>query len=366
VPTATATCIQEKYRMLCLPVSGLILSALLQTVHSSPAFIKRAVHLRKNLSIFNNQRHAARYVPTTSELGLSASCHDLVCATTTAFQTLIAPSLLTLPSEQWSAVSPLPPSMLESTRAMSATFFAISEQITSPPESAGISYSRASYYSVLGLYLLSFPGLWSTVKRSTKAKMKRKEFVVPGVNVAATSAASSSAQAVGQTLRQTAGEIMAYMKANNYEVVDAGETITFRGLVPRSLSQAFFLTFCTALGLLSLALVLKIQFQNVALPLIGEPNWFLLALLSPYAGLYYWRSGDRVDECFVKLYTNESETENNIIVQGSEEELERMWRTLGWQEKGMIKVDGLLDQLGFTPTIGNTVSSPSASDVNLP
>lgn len=67
----------------------------------------------------------------------------------------------------------------------------------------------------------------------------------------------------GKDLRQQAGEIMAYMKANNYEVVEAGETITFRGLVQRSRSQAFFLTFCTALGMASLALVLQIQFQDL-------------------------------------------------------------------------------------------------------
>ena len=132
------------------------------------------------------------------------------------------------------------------------------------------------------------------------------------------------------------------MKSNNYEVVDAGETITFRGVIQRSPSQAFFLTFCTALGLLSLALVLQIQFNDLELPLIGQPHWFLLALLSPYAGLYYWRSGDRVDDCSVKLATNQEETENEITVQGSEEELERMWRTLEWQEKGMVKVEPLL------------------------
>lgn len=132
------------------------------------------------------------------------------------------------------------------------------------------------------------------------------------------------------------------MKSNNYEVIDAGETITFRGVVQRSLSQAFFLTFCTALGLLSLALVLQIQFSDLELPVLGQPNWFLLALLSPYAGLYYWQSGDRVDECSVKLVTNEEETENEITVQGSEEELERMWRTMEWQEKGMVKVESIL------------------------
>ena len=54
------------------------------------------------------------------------------------------------------------------------------------------------------------------------------------------------------------------MKANNYEVVEAGEVITFRGIVQKSTSQAFFLTFCTLLGMASLALVLQIQFQNMS------------------------------------------------------------------------------------------------------
>jgi hypothetical protein len=54
------------------------------------------------------------------------------------------------------------------------------------------------------------------------------------------------------------------MKANNYEVVEAGEVITFRGLVQKSTSQAFFLVFCTLLGMASLALVLQIQFQGLS------------------------------------------------------------------------------------------------------
>jgi hypothetical protein len=60
------------------------------------------------------------------------------------------------------------------------------------------------------------------------------------------------------------------MKANNYEVADAGETITFKGLVARSTSQAFFLVFCTAIGMASLALVLQIQFQD-----LGESIFFV-------------------------------------------------------------------------------------------
>jgi len=157
------------------------------------------------------------------------------------------------------------------------------------------------------------------------------------------------------------------MKANNYEVAEAGETITFRGLVARSTSQAFFLTFCTALGMASLALVLQIQFQDVGKNLVSQHhtfltciwttihdrlitlstpfidfNWFYLVLLSPYAGIYYWRSGDRVDDMKVKLATNDDETLNEITIEGNDEEIERMWRTLELEEKGMVKVEGIL------------------------
>jgi Cofactor assembly of complex C subunit B len=62
-----------------------------------------------------------------------------------------------------------------------------------------VTYSKASYYTVLGLYLMSFPGLWSQIKRSTTAKMKRKTYISPG----------EKADGGGKDLRQQAGEIMA-------------------------------------------------------------------------------------------------------------------------------------------------------------
>jgi len=193
------------------------------------------------------------------------------------------------------------------------------------------TYSKASYYTTLALYVASFPGLWSHIKRSTKAKVKRKTYVSAG-----------EASEGGKELRQQAGEIMAFMKANNYEVIEAGETITFRGLVAQSTSQAFFLTFCTALGMASLALVLQIQFQDLVLPVIGSPNWFYLVLFSPYAGIYYWQSGDRVDDVKVKLAANDDDTLNEITIEGNDEEIERMWRTLDLQEKGMVKVESIM------------------------
>lgn len=213
------------------------------------------------------------------------------------------------------------------------TFWTAAADNYIPGTSGEVTYSKASYYVILGLYLFSFPGLWSTIKRSTKAKVKRKTYVSDGPN--ATN---------GKGLREQAGEIMAYMKANNYEVVDAGETITFQGVVQRSVSQACFLVFCSFVGLASLALVLQIQFNDLVLPVIGAPNWYYMCLLSPYAGIYYWRSGDRVDEFQIKLESNDEETENSISVLGSEEEIERMWRALEWQEKGMVKVPSLLGE----------------------
>jgi hypothetical protein len=45
------------------------------------------------------------------------------------------------------------------------------------------SYSKSSYYATLALYGLSFPGLWSTIKRSTKAKVKRKTYECEGEGV---------------------------------------------------------------------------------------------------------------------------------------------------------------------------------------
>mmetsp|Transcript_9975 Transcript_9975/g.11065 ORF Transcript_9975/g.11065 Transcript_9975/m.11065 type:complete len:101 (+) Transcript_9975:43-345(+) len=93
----------------------------------------------------------------------------------------------------------------------------------------------------------------------------------------------------------------------------------------------------------SFILIKYFFFLLLALPFIGEPNWFYLCLIAPYAGLYYWQSGDRVDDVKVKLASNDDDTENEITIEGNDEELERMWRALELREKGMVKVEGLLE-----------------------
>lgn len=199
------------------------------------------------------------------------------------------------------------------------------------PLTSTSTFSKASYYTTLALYALSFPGLYSTVKRTTDAKPKSKTYVTPG------------AERGGRELGAVAGEIMAYMAANNYEVVERGETIKFKGVVKKSKGQAFFLAFCTAICLGSLALVLQIQFIDLKVPFTDiSPNWFLLTLLSPYAAIYYWKDGDREENMSLKLTEADDGSEIEIGIIGDEEQLERMWKTLDFSEKGMVKIEPIL------------------------
>jgi hypothetical protein len=44
----------------------------------------------------------------------------------------------------------------------------------------------------------------------------------------------------------------------------------------------------------------------------------------------------------VKLTANDDESLNEVTVEGNDEEIERLWRTLDLREKGMVKVEGIL------------------------
>jgi len=270
-------------------------------------------------------------ITSTILMVLSSSQNAVAFTTPTRFNTAKATIQSTRTSTTARNMIDMEPTQFTSILDTLSSNMLLADIPVAPPEGFEPSYSKASYYTILGLYIMSFPGIWSQIKRSTKAKVKRKTYVSDG-----------EATEGGKDLRQQAGEIMAYMKANNYEVVEAGEVITFQGLVKRSASQAYFLVFCTLLGMASLALVLQIQFADLVLPVIGKPNWFYLCLISPYAGIYYWQAGDRVDDFKVKLESNEDETLNEVTMEGNDEELDRMWRALELKEKGMVKVEGLL------------------------
>ncbi|KAI9176274.1 hypothetical protein LWI28_000644 [Acer negundo] len=189
-------------------------------------------------------------------------------------------------------------------------------------ESAG--YSLASYYTSLGLFVISVPGLWSLIKRSVKSKIVQKTFIGEVESKKAPN--------------QVAGEILSFFTRNNFVVTDRGETVTFEGTMIPSRGQAALLTFCTCISLASVGLVLTITFPDVG------NNWFWITILSPLAGAYYWKRASRKEQIKVKLMVDEGGTLSEILVQGDDQQVEQMRKELQLSEKGMVYVKGIFER----------------------
>lgn len=185
-------------------------------------------------------------------------------------------------------------------------------------------YSLASYYTSLGLFIISVPGLWSLIKRSVKSKVVQKTFIGEGK--------------VKKAPNQVAGEIFSFFTRNSFSVADRGETIVFEGMMAPSRGQAALLTFCTCISLASVALVLTITFPD-----IGN-NWFWLTILSPLAGVYYWTKASRKEQVKVKMMVADDGTLSEIIVQGDDQQVEQMRKDLQLSEKGMVYVKGIFER----------------------
>lgn len=215
--------------------------------------------------------------------------------------------------------------LLTSSAALSllAAAPALAEETAALAEETG--YFQGSYNVTLGLFIFALPGLWSLVKRSTKSKIVRKTYTVPG-----------PAADTPEALDVLARRISEYFKTNNYRVKDAGETITFEGAIAASKGQAAALTFYAFIGLLCTGLVV-----SIAVPSIGD-NAYYAVLLSPGAGYYYTANAERKEECEIKLVTSDDDKETDIIIQADAEEVERFWKTLELKEKDMEFVEGLL------------------------
>ena len=191
--------------------------------------------------------------------------------------------------------------------------------------------SYASLYTTLFLFVISFPGIISLVTRATKVSLDQRTYVLPGPAVEG-----------AKELRQVAAELMAYFQANNYKVAEAGETIIFKGAIEKSKSQAFFLSACMFGGLWTLALVLSIGVPKIG-PLEVDKLWFLLTLPSPYAGWYYWQNAQVDGEIRVRLLTTDNEEQTEVTVQAGKEQLDQFAAVMDYNEKGKIRVRGILE-----------------------
>lgn len=61
-------------------------------------------------------------------------------------------------------------------------------------------------------------------------------------------------------------------------------------------------------------------------------------------GAYYWRKATRTEQIQVKIVVADDESSSEIVVQGDDEQIDRMRRELGLMEKGMVYVKGILEQ----------------------
>lgn len=209
---------------------------------------------------------------------------------------------------------------------------ALAEEVASTATEVS-TFSSASYYTTLALYVLALPGVYSLVTRSVKAKVVRKVYEVLG-----------PAADGGRPTRELAGDIVGFFQANNYKIQEASDVIIFEGVQAPVAGRAAFLTFCVFVALGSLALVLSIFEQGV----FGEGNglgnyWYLSTLVSPVAGKYYLDNAERTDQITVKIVTEDDEMSAEVLVQGNEEEVDRLQKALDLREKGMVYVKGVLE-----------------------
>ncbi len=93
-------------------------------------------------------------------------------------------------------------------------------------------------------------------------------------------------------------ELKTYFTQRAYQIIPSQpgqDTLTFEGLVRPSWFLAIFLTILAALGLLCVVLVLSFVYPPLT------PLFFALELLSPIAGIFYWKKACRVETVSLSL-----------------------------------------------------------------
>jgi len=140
--------------------------------------------------------------------------------------------------------------------------------------------------STLLLTLLSTVGLVFFIRASVKDRTQKVRLV------------SEQAQA------SLMSQLQQYLQARSYRVasVDAAQNqVTFEGFVRPSVFLAIFLTLLASAGILCLALVLSLLFPSLNAVFLG------LVLLSPAAGVFYWKRAGRPEQVSIKLEVTKTE-----------------------------------------------------------
>jgi uncharacterized membrane protein len=171
--------------------------------------------------------------------------------------------------------------------------------------------SVASVASTLVLTLLLAVGLFFFIRASVKDRTQEVTLVFE------------------QEEASMLSQLQQYFAHRSYRVaaVDSAQNqVTYEGFVKPSIFLAIFLTLLAAIGLLCLALVLSLIFPRLSSIFLG------LVLLSPVAGIFYWKKAGRSEQVLLKLPNQPNklahESKKQITVVAHRDELIELQRSL--------------------------------------
>ena len=123
--------------------------------------------------LVNNNSEVNAFAPPSASVVVAQQKHKIPSSSQLQVHDYLS-DITFLISDAADAVSDAVSTTIDTTAAATADPSSIVEESS---KSFAPTYSKASYYTTLALYVASFPGLWSQIKRSTKAKVKRKTYV---------------------------------------------------------------------------------------------------------------------------------------------------------------------------------------------
>jgi hypothetical protein len=120
-------------------------------------------------------------------------------------------------------------------------------------------------------------------------------------------------------------QLQHYFGQRSYRVtrVDASvNQVIFEGIVRPSLFLAIFLTFLASIGTLCFALVLSMVLPD------WSTYWLGLMLLSPLAGVFYWKGANRPEQVALTVESGSDVANSVITVKAHRDEVAEMKRLL--------------------------------------
>ena len=159
------------------------------------------------------------------------------------------------------------------------------------------------------LTFLSIIGLVFFIRASVKDRTKQIQLIAPE----------------SETI--LLNKLQAYFESRAYQIVavePSKQQLAFRGFVQPSWFLAIFLSFLGGLGLFCVVLVLFLFYPT------ASNLWWLLILLAPLAGLFYWRKAGRWEQVLLAIKSTPDNT-NLVTVTAHRDELNQLQKSLSLQ-----------------------------------